>query len=160
MCGYTKTDTHTHSHRGIPAVCWLSRHHCWPPKGHLCLSLLLASLLPETQKHSRLVSCWNTSRIDAMTCRNRQRRGDKQTIQMENERIFVLDVMSKNMLHSCSITFSFFLSPLSTNPSLYSKHVSALQTPNSPDVYFICLLGADIIWKCHWNMPYWQGWAV
>lgn len=38
---------HKHTHTWIPAVCLLSHHHWWPPKGHRCLSLLPASLLPE-----------------------------------------------------------------------------------------------------------------
>lgn len=41
---------------------------------------------------------------------------------------------------------------------LFSKHVPDLQAPiNSPSVYFIFVLWANIIWKCHWAMLYWAG---
>lgn len=107
----TSCDWHTHTHTGIPAVCWLSRHHCWPPKGHLCLSLLLASLLPETQQHCWLVSCWNWSRWKNKTKQNNKTKayktegGHKQEHLMENYIIFVFG-------HHSSL--SFFISPLNT----------------------------------------------
>lgn len=65
---------------------------------------------------------------------------------------FIVSDTTTNLNYTFCLIFAPFISPLSTNPHLYSKrcfHVSALQTPNSSNMLCICLRGADIIWKCH-----------
>lgn len=148
-CVGTKTDAQS---RVLPAVCWLSHHHWWPPTGHLCLSLPLASPPPETQKHSWLVNWWNRHVKKTMTCKPARGEDANRKLKWKTKEYLCWNDVHKTCFYILFLfldtphqnqsqlhTFSHFqFLHFSAIPSLYSKHrfhVSALQALNSLDIY-------------------------
>lgn len=129
----TVTDTHTHIHTHTGRTCSLLA---------LSSSLLTSKRSSMSISTSGISSSWKTTTL--LVSELLKLKQVKKTIKQTQTEMFNGKLHHLCLGHHSSL--SFFISPL--NPT-------RLLTPaQSPNTHFICLLGANVTWKCHWNMLY------